>query len=279
MFLKYSCFFARQLNFPIFSENLLALILSSFFLSKTLFSILGRLVIVHAGSENGFVPNASLVFKAGQASGDYHSQMNQHNFMKWLEEKLLPNIPPNSVVVMDNAPYHSVQEDKLPTQSSLKQHMISWLEKKAIPHDPKSRKWELFELIQIHKTSNDEKKIVVDRVIRDHGHIPIRLPPYMCELNPIEIAWAQLKRFIRDKNTTGEFSIKMLRELVDQGIESITSDDWKKFCSHVLKIEDDFWTNDQYMEEVELLIITLNGDSSEDDTDFDSDSEASDKEN
>lgn len=123
------------------------------------------------------------------------------------------------------------------------------------------------------------KKIVVDRVIRDHGHIPIRLPPYMCELNPIEIAWAQLKRFIRDKNTTGEFSIKMLRELVDQGIVSITSDDWKKFCSHVLKIEDDFWTNDQYMEEMEHLIITLNGDSSGDDTDFDSDSEASDKEN
>ncbi|GBP26283.1 hypothetical protein EVAR_95451_1 [Eumeta japonica] len=35
-----------------------------------------RLVIVHAGSENGFVPNALLLFKAGTKSGDYHDNMN-----------------------------------------------------------------------------------------------------------------------------------------------------------------------------------------------------------
>ncbi|XP_050302718.1 uncharacterized protein LOC126740645 [Anthonomus grandis grandis] len=71
----------------------------------------GRLIIVHAGSVNGFVDNACLIFKAGLATGDYHGQMNKENFTRWLTEKLLPNIPPNSVIVYDNAPYHSVQED------------------------------------------------------------------------------------------------------------------------------------------------------------------------
>lgn len=67
------------------------------------------------------------MFKAGQASGDYHGQMNRENFLKWLEEKLLPNIPQESVIVFDNAPYHSVQENKVPTKSSLKKDMIEWL--------------------------------------------------------------------------------------------------------------------------------------------------------
>lgn len=92
-------------------------------------------MIVHAGSENGFVPNASLIFKAGQASGDYHGQMNKENFCKWLEEKLLPNIPPNSVIVLDNAPYHSVQENKTPTKSSSKKDIMDWLGKKGKLHN------------------------------------------------------------------------------------------------------------------------------------------------
>ncbi|XP_046586413.1 uncharacterized protein LOC124292739 [Neodiprion lecontei] len=41
-----------------------------------------RLVIVHAGSENGFVPNALLLFKAGTKSGDYHDNMNYENYEK-----------------------------------------------------------------------------------------------------------------------------------------------------------------------------------------------------
>lgn len=85
--------------------------------------------MIHAGSKNGFIQNAGLVFKAGQCSGDYHGQMNRENFIKWLTEKLLPNIPENSVVVLDNAPYHSVQADKVPTKSSLKKDMVAWLSK------------------------------------------------------------------------------------------------------------------------------------------------------
>jgi hypothetical protein len=39
-----------------------------------------RLILVHAGSENGFIQKASLVFQAGKATGDYHGQMNYKNF-------------------------------------------------------------------------------------------------------------------------------------------------------------------------------------------------------
>jgi len=67
-----------------------------------------RLIKVHAGYEGGFIEGASLLFKAGSASGDYHSEMNS-NFLKWMKERLITNLPCNSVLVLDNAPYHNIQ--------------------------------------------------------------------------------------------------------------------------------------------------------------------------
>ncbi|XP_060606307.1 uncharacterized protein LOC132758630 [Ruditapes philippinarum] len=79
-----------------------------------------RLIVVDAGSRNGFVPGTRLMYKASASSGDYHSEMNGDTFGKWLREKLLPNLPPHCAIVMDNASYHSVQSDRCPTSSSRK---------------------------------------------------------------------------------------------------------------------------------------------------------------
>lgn len=152
----------------------------------------------------------------------------------------------------------------------------------GIYHDPNSRKWELFNLIEIHKSPSDQKNYVVDRVIREHGHTPLRTPPYMCEFNPIEMVWSQLKHFIRSHNTTGEFSIKVLKELTEQAIASATPEDWQNYCRHVINIENSFWEKDQIMEEVEPLIISVNDEDSDSDSNIsnysDSDN-SSDKEN
>lgn len=131
---------------------------------------------------------AGLIFKAGLATGDYHGQMNEGNFMKWLTEKLLPNIPPQSVIVLDNAPYHSVLEEKRPTKSSLKGQIIDYLTKHNIDFDPKSRKMELYELLCCRIPKTDEKKYKIDKFLRENGFYVLRTPPYMCELNPIELA-------------------------------------------------------------------------------------------
>lgn len=49
--------------------------------------------------------------------------MNVANFEKWMTEKLLPNTPPNSVAVIDNAPYHSVHANKAPNKYTDKPEM------------------------------------------------------------------------------------------------------------------------------------------------------------
>lgn len=79
------------------------------------FGIGQRLIIVNAGSEKGFVPGASLVFKAHSSTGDYHDEMNSTNFQKWLAEKRVPKLEERTGLVIDNAPNHNVQADKRPT--------------------------------------------------------------------------------------------------------------------------------------------------------------------
>nr|CAH7720963.1 unnamed protein product [Callosobruchus chinensis] len=169
---------------------------------------------------------------------------------------------------MDNAPYHSVQENKTPTKSSLKQDMVNWLTKKGINHDPTARKFELFELVLLHRPPPEQKNYVVDRIIREHGLTPLRTPPYMCELNPIELAWAKLKFIVRSYNITGDFNITRLKEITVEAMSSISMDYWKKICQHVKDIEDQFWEHDRMMEETEPIIINLNTD---DDSETESD--------
>jgi hypothetical protein len=69
-----------------------------------------RFVILHAGCKTVFfLSGCELVFKTLSTDGrDYHSEMNSVIFNKWLEEQLVPALPPKSIVVMDNASYHSV---------------------------------------------------------------------------------------------------------------------------------------------------------------------------
>jgi len=48
--------------------------------------------------KDGWVPNSKLVFKASKKTGDYHTNMNWGNFSRWFQEKLLKNIPKNSII-------------------------------------------------------------------------------------------------------------------------------------------------------------------------------------
>jgi len=67
-----------------------------------------RYIVLHAGSEDGWVDGCSLVFASGSKKGDYHGEMNGENFMAWWM-KLLDSLVEPTVIVMNNAPYHSVQ--------------------------------------------------------------------------------------------------------------------------------------------------------------------------
>lgn len=221
-----------------------------------------RLIMVHAGGEMGFIPNALLIFKSGSKSGDYHDDMNSENYEKWLKEKLIPNLPPNSIVVTDNAPYHNKQIDKAPTSSSRKCEMVAWLECKKIAFQSNLLKPQLYEIIKNHKRAHIVYKF--DRLLLEHGHIALRLPPYHPDLNPIESIWGQVKNNIARRNV--DFKLETVKELAENEFSAVTVDDWKKRCRTVIENEDRYLANERQIDIVtEDLIINLGEDSSSDD--------------
>ena len=177
-----------------------------------------RLIILHAGSENGWVPNAELVFQSGGTSDDYHKDMDHQEFERWFKNQLLPNIPVNSIIAMDNASYHSRRYEPLPTSSWRKGDMISWLANKNIPFPAGSNKTALYIIIKQHKSKY--LQYAIDEMAKSAGHEAVRLPVGHCELNPIEMVWAQVKRYAKQHNT--QFTLEALEPLVKEGIAQVT---------------------------------------------------------
>jgi transposase len=57
------------------------------------------------------------------------------------------------------------------------------------------------------------------------GHKIVRLPPYHCCFNPIELVWATLKRNIRNNNTNSKFSVETIT-LIENEVNKIDHTLW-----------------------------------------------------
>ncbi len=146
-----------------------------------------RVIVVHAITEKGWVENAQLVFDANRRTGDYHGQMNWDNFSKWFQNQLLPNIPDNSIIILDNAKYHNVfAENIFPAQHTRKTVLCDWLEKNDIPWTDDMLKPELYELCKRLAPAPEYK---LDQIAESAGHSILRTPQYHPELQPIETCW------------------------------------------------------------------------------------------
>ena len=116
--------------------------------------------------------------------------MNHTMIVRWLEDKLITNLPPKCVLVMDNSAYHNVQVDRRPVRATKKHLIQEWLTRHGIQWSAGMLKDELLELCKTHPK---EPVYVLDQMLSQHGHIALRLPPYHADLNPIELIWANLK--------------------------------------------------------------------------------------
>jgi len=81
------------------------------------------------GSEDGFIQGAMLVKDSKATDEDYHREMDGFGFQNWFQKSLIPNIPANCIIVMDNAPYHSMTT--IPKSNWKVNDMRDWLIKKT----------------------------------------------------------------------------------------------------------------------------------------------------
>ena len=202
-----------------------------------------RLIIINAITKSGWVPNAKLVFKSTKKTGDYHGQMNNELFEKWFEEMLIPNIPKNSIIVMDNASYHNrLSEKSPPTRLSSKNRILTWLKKKKAVYDDDLLKPELIEIL----IKLDPKPIyALDEIAKSYGHTVIRTPPYHPELQPIEICWGVVKNHV---GRNCDFTMKNLEIQLSKGFDKVTSETCTKIIKKIREVEDKFWDEDTTMD-------------------------------
>ncbi|KAF0748982.1 DDE 3 domain-containing protein [Aphis craccivora] len=197
----------------------------------------GRLIVCHAGSPSfGFVKNSKLVFRCKSGSqADYHSQMNATVFKKWFID-MLGNLEEPCVIVMDNTTYHSTLTEEYPKTLS-----------------------ELREKVKL--TMPKEKKYKSDEIALQMGHEVVKLPPYHCQYNPIELIWAQVKGKVDENNNT--FKMADIEVLVNSALDAVTAEDWAKCGDHCDKIQEDNLVKEGLRDDIlEPIIMTINLDDS-----------------
>jgi len=101
---------------------------------------------------------------------------------------------------------------------------------------------------------------------KEHNRTILRLPPYHCELNPIELAWSSVKHHVKINNTSHKLGD--VKNLLLEGIERVNANMWKNFISHTEKIEKKFYDMDFIVDEmlsaeVEPVIINIGNSSTE----------------
>ena len=136
--------------------------------------------------------------------------------------------------------------------------MVEWLTHKGIPYPDKCLKTEIWSIVKTHRPIHPE--YFVDDEAKQAGHEVVRLPVAHCELNPIEMAWSQMKHYIKTHNL--KFTLSEMERLTHIAFTAVTPDRWKSLLAHVKeKVEDHYWEADGLqMELVEEFIISTEGD-------------------
>ncbi|KAJ8722270.1 hypothetical protein PYW08_004672 [Mythimna loreyi] len=92
------------------------------------------------------------------------------------------------------------------------------------------------------------------------------LPPYNCDLNPIEYIWNLIKRRVADKN------VKQLESEIEsitlEAVASITKEDWVKEINHVKRIEQEYWQREIFEDDDSFRFIINTGESSSEEENF-----------
>jgi DDE superfamily endonuclease len=205
---------------------------------------------------------AELVFEElledGQDDSDYHNTMTGVKFVAWLRNRLLSTFAAmypgkKMYLVLDNASYHKARDETWVSCSASKTkhelaHQLLDLGVEqlttldvtprvipahkfgATPSQGGPKKADLIAAVQKWLDEHpNHNHTVVEQVMSDAGHTLIYTPPFCPEVQPIELLWAKVKRYVADRSTHNR-SITEAREQTEDGFEKVT----KSFCMSIV---------------------------------------------
>ena len=101
--------------------------------------------MVNTGGGEGWVEGVGLMLKLKMNLADYQDEMIHQHYMEWLTQQLLPNIPPNSVIILDNTTYHNKLKDKPPMTANKMDEIKDCLRQHEIHFEDNEIKWTVLE--------------------------------------------------------------------------------------------------------------------------------------
>jgi len=206
---------------------------------------------------------AELVFEEvledGQDEADYHNTMTGVKFVAWLRNRLLPTFAEmypgkKMYLVLDNASYHKPRDETwISSSQSLNKHELAHQlidmgvsSLTTIGESPRVVSAHLFAeakgkggpgkkdlIAAVHKWLEehpDHNRTVVEQLMSDAGHVLVYTPPFCPEVQPIELLWAKVKRYVADRSTHNR-SMTDARAQTEEAFEQVT----KMFCNAVVK--------------------------------------------
>ncbi|XP_046978184.1 uncharacterized protein LOC124543908 [Vanessa cardui] len=149
-----------------------------------------------------------------------------------------------------------------------KARIQEWLTSKSVSFEATMVKANLIDIVRQHKREHSDK-YVVDEMAMQHGIIVLRLPPYHCELNPLNWYGRRLKDMLQKNNKT--FKMAEVKKLFEEGLQHTMSEKWSSCIAHIIKEEDKMYGLDNMIDNVsDRFIINV---TESDSDDFSSDDE------
>jgi transposase len=197
------------------------------------------------------------VLEDGQDDSDYHNTMTGVKFTAWVRNRLLPTFhelyPGKKMyLVMDNAAYHKPRDESWisASQAKNKHELAHQLLDLGVEELTTSRgivvpshrfeadlsaggpsKEDLIAVIKKWLEEHpDYNRTVIEQLFDDAGYGIIYTPPFCPEVQPIELLWAKVKRYVADRATHNR-SVTEARQQTEEGFEQIT----KMFCNSIIK--------------------------------------------
>lgn len=228
-----------------------------------------RVVVLLSGDQNEIMKNTLFMYDANKREFKEESERKRENFEqyeKWLKFHLIPNLKPNSIVVVDGGlPFHNRVSNAPPHSSSRKKEMMEYLTARNVPYSADMYKPQLYQLVLLNKDKHCEYK--TDALLKEQGHTVLRLPPHHPDLNPIKNVLCAVKNYV-GKDLC--LNVESVMKIVKEKVLSLNSSDWKHANRMSEAEENNLRAVDKVIDEISDRTCR-NDDEESDDSDIDDD--------
>lgn len=164
-------------------------------------------------------------------------------------------------------------QEEIPNNNWTKKRLTEWLISKQIDFPQNAMKDEIW---KIASQNLPQRRYHLDEYVLHHGHMIVRLPPYHCHFNAIEMVWSECKRWYDENIVKTNSAPEDVLRVWSEAINNVSPEHWKNYVNHTETVICAAWETEKYFDitDIQPIIITnSDGESSGEEFDTDVDTE------